>query len=123
MDMIRLDCQSHNMPLVLFCHLFNNGFEAIMNRSYQYLAPSLRTKDDMVENMVHTVLFVNILLFHVNYYSRSDMICQHTHPSQAPNKECALPPPLQRRGLPCALSCICSPCPSLAVQVRVLSGT
>lgn len=104
-DMIRLDRQPHNRPLILFCHLLNDCLEPIMNRSDQHLASSLRTKDDMVEDMMHTVLFVNIQLFHVGYYSRNNMVCQHIHPSQAPNKEVALQPRLESAGLSGALSC------------------
>jgi hypothetical protein len=44
--MIRLDRQSHKVPLILFCHVFNDGFKPIMNWPYQHLTPSLRTKDD-----------------------------------------------------------------------------
>jgi hypothetical protein len=66
MDMIRLNREPDKLPSVLFCYLFNDGLEPIMNRTDQHLAPSLRAKDEMGEKMMHTVLFVNIRLFHVS---------------------------------------------------------
>jgi hypothetical protein len=63
-DMIRLNSQPENGPMVRTCNLFNDLLQAIMHRAYQYLAPALWTPDDMIDNQVDRMLLV--LIVHVD---------------------------------------------------------
>lgn len=58
MDMIGLNCQPHHCPVVLACNLLKDLLQAVMYRPNQYLAPSLRTPDDMIDNQVYRMLFM-----------------------------------------------------------------
>ncbi len=74
MDMIGLNCQPYNCPVVLACNLLNDLFQAVMYRPNQYLAPSLRTPDDMIDNQVYRMLFM--LIIHVDSIHEQHGLCK-----------------------------------------------
>ena len=99
MDMIGLDCQFDNLPFVCLCHFTGNLFKSITHQSYQYLAPPLRTEDDVVQDMMNRMLFMNILLItHVYSILQNNVHYQHSPTAQAPNKERPFIPHLKDRG-------------------------
>lgn len=96
--MIGLDSQFHDLPSVFLCHIFNDLLESIMYRTHQHLTAPLRAKDDMIENVVNALLFVNIFLIHVVYDGRSNVVCQQFPLSQSARKEGPFIPALKERG-------------------------
>ena len=65
MDMIGLDGKFHNLPVVFGCHLLNDLLQTVIDWPHQHLSSALWAKDDVLENMMDGMLFVNILVcFH-----------------------------------------------------------
>src|SRR5258708_5669961 len=76
--MIGLDSQFHDAPIVLLCDLLNDLFQTVMDMIYQDLAPALGAEDNMVEDMVNRMLFVNIFFcYHVDEYITKNICFQH----------------------------------------------
>src|SRR2546430_14113202 len=97
MDVIGLDCQFDNLPVIFLCHFTGDLLKTVTHRPYQYLFPPLRTEDDMVENVVYRMLFMKIFLTQVEEYSRYNVLRQQflRFPSPIRNAHSSL----ERRGL------------------------
>ncbi len=50
-----------------------------MDKAHQYLAVSLRTPDDVVDDEMNGMLFVRVLMFHVDGIQFSNACCQQYH--------------------------------------------
>src|SRR5947209_2796390 len=99
MHMIGLNSQFNNFPSILFYYLSDDLFQAVVYWPDQHLAPSLGAKDDVVQDMMHCLLLVNIFLVHVDDCITNNVFCQHIPSTQAPNKERRSHPPVETRGL------------------------
>jgi hypothetical protein len=64
MDMIGLNSQLDNLPLVFPYHLFNDLLQTVMDWPYHYLAASLRTSDDMIDNEMDRMLLMIVPMFY-----------------------------------------------------------
>lgn len=71
-----------------------------MDSADQHLAPSLRAEDDVVQNVVNRMLFMNIFLItHVYEFSINNIYCQHfPHQPGNPAKERSFILALKERG-------------------------
>jgi len=63
MHMIRLNSQFEQPPGVVPDHLLDDVLQSGVHRADQYLAPSFRTPDDVVDHQMHIMTFVLILHF------------------------------------------------------------
>jgi hypothetical protein len=87
MDMIRLDGEHFDLPSVLIDYFLNNLFQAVMHRTYQDFSPPFGAPNDMVDKQVDRVLFMNILMFHVDSMRYSYMDYQHLGPQCSSPKQ------------------------------------
>ena len=55
MNMIGLDCRLGQLPTVLSDNFINDLFQPVLNWPNQHMPPSLRAKDEMVDNEMHTM--------------------------------------------------------------------
>ena len=60
MYVVGLDSQFYHCPTVLTGNLLNDLLEAVMHWPDEYLAPSLRTEDDMVQDMMDCMLLIDV---------------------------------------------------------------
>lgn len=99
MHVIWLDSQLNNLPSLFLCCLLNNLLQTVSDFPSQYLAPSLRTEDNVREDMVNPMLFMNVFfLAHVD--SIVDITSLSTiPPTPLSNKERRSHPRLERAGL------------------------
>ena len=78
MYIVWLYCKPLDMPCVLFCDLFNNLLQTVMDSTNKYLTASLRAKHHVIQDVVNTVRLMYIFLFHVVYYTPNNVSCQHS---------------------------------------------
>ncbi len=67
MDMVGLNGQSLNVPMLLLCHFFDDLLQTICNWPDQNLPPSLGAENDVVQDMVDRMLLMNICFFPVMF--------------------------------------------------------
>ncbi len=60
MDMVGLNGQSLNVPMLLLCHFFDDLLQTICNWPDQNLPPSLGAENDVVQDMVDRMLLMNV---------------------------------------------------------------
>ena len=104
--MIWLDRQFDDAPLVFTRHVMNGLLQSIRDLPDKDLPPPLRTPDEMVDDEMHRMLFMLVLVFYVGIIRYNNVCCQQCHPSPAPNKEGQFISYLERQGLswPCAVT-------------------
>jgi hypothetical protein len=100
MDMIWLNCQLNDLPFILIYHFLNNLLHAVVYRADQDFSASFRTPNHVVHEQMNRVLFMDILLCHVNSIRQSNSSCQQKWDpcAQTPNKERPFIPALKGRG-------------------------
>ena len=98
-DMIGLNSKLHDLPLVILRDLFNDLLETVSYFPDQNFLPPFWAENDAVEDVVNAMLFVNILLVHVDKYSRYNYACQQfSSPPIAPPEGRAIHPRLRKDG-------------------------
>jgi hypothetical protein len=81
MNMVRLNGKLYNRPRMLLCHLFNDFFQAIMNGSHKNFFSSFGTENEVVENMMHRMLFVYVVFVHARILVHMLCCCQQIVPT------------------------------------------
>jgi hypothetical protein len=69
MHMVGLDSKIHDLPAVVLRDLFNDLLETVSDIPDQNFLSPFRAENDVIENVVDALLFVNIFLIHVDKYS------------------------------------------------------
>src|SRR5713226_2349232 len=66
MNMIGLDCQFDDLPSVLIHYFSNDLFQTVRYRTNQDFPASFGTPDDMVDDQMDGLLFMDVSMFHVD---------------------------------------------------------
>lgn len=96
--MIWLDSQLDDLPSILIYDILNKLLQTVMNWTHQNLPASFGTPNDMVDHQMDAMLFMDIVVFHVDSIRWGYVDCQQFHPTQVPNKGGPFIPALKRRG-------------------------
>ena len=98
-DMLWLDSQLENVPSVLIDYFFNDLFQTVMDRTNQYLPASFGTPDDVIDDQMDCMLFMDIPMFHVDSLLLGYVCYQQIHPTQAALQGTPIHPPHEWTGL------------------------
>ncbi len=99
MDMVGLNGQSLNVPMLLLCHFFDDLLQTICNWPDQNLPPSLGAENDVVQDMVDRMLLMNYVSSLSVIIVRAPYAINIFPYSPSPKQGTIFYPPLERRGL------------------------
>ncbi len=68
--MVWLDSELNDLPAIFLRNLFNDLLETVIHWPYQNFFSPFRAENEVVEHVVNGMLFVNIVLVHVDKYGR-----------------------------------------------------
>lgn len=78
MDMIGLDCQPNDLPVVFSCYLRNDLLQAILHQLDKHLAAPLWAPDDVIHDKVYAMVLV--LIVQVALISFFNNVCKSERP-------------------------------------------
>lgn len=99
MNMIWLNCQVQNLPSILIYYFFSDLFQAVTNWTYQDFPAALGTPNNVVDDQMDCVLFMDILMYHGCIVRQSHVLYQQVDPALSASKGRLVHPLDQSQGL------------------------
>lgn len=119
MNMVWLDCQRNDLPSILMYYFFNDLLQTVVYWPYQDFASPLRTPNDVVDEQMDRVLFMDIVVSHVRSIRHLHVLCQRLGPlCPNPKKGRPIHPLVKTEGLS-GSSAVTPPLSHLILQIHV----